>query len=60
MQYRWRCGWRDAYYVCCLLYPYAHVKLDKIQKVIDHYADKKIMNGKVIDLKKYKEAMSLE
>ena len=60
MQYRWRCGWRDAYFVCCLLYPYAHVKLDKIQKIIDHYSDKKIMNGKVIDLKRYKEVMNLE
>ena len=60
MQYRWRCGWRDAYFVCCLLYPYSHVKLDKIQKVIDHYSDKKIMNGKIIDLKRYKEVMNLE
>jgi len=23
MQYRWRCTFRDAYYVCCLLWPYA-------------------------------------
>ena len=60
MQYRWRCGWRDAYFVCCLLYPYAHVKLYKIKKIIDHYSDKKIMNGKVIDLKRYKEVMNLE
>ena len=21
MQYRWRCTFRDAYYVCCLIYP---------------------------------------
>tara|TARA_R100001163_G_C5037822_1_gene176655 strand:+ start:43 stop:453 length:411 start_codon:yes stop_codon:yes gene_type:complete len=60
MQYRWRCGFRDAYYVCCLLYPYAHVKLDKIQKVIDHYADKKIMNGNIVKLSEYKKLMSLE
>jgi len=55
MQWRWRCTFRDAYYVCCLLFPYAHTKLDKIQKVIEHYSKDKIVN-----LKEYKEAMSLE
>ena len=34
-QYKWRCVFRDAYSVCCLLWPFAHVKLDKIQKVRD-------------------------
>ena len=24
MQYRWRCTFRDAYYVCCLIWPWAH------------------------------------
>jgi hypothetical protein len=38
MQYRWRCVFRDAFHVCCLLFPFAHVKLDKIQKVIEHYS----------------------
>ena len=38
MQYRWRCTFRDAYYVCCLLFPYAHTKLEKIQQVIEHYS----------------------
>ena len=59
MQYKWRCTFRDAYYVCCLLYPYAHTKLEKIQKIIDHYSGK-IMNGKVVDLVEYKKQMSLE
>ena len=59
MQYRWRCTFRDAYYVCCLLWPHAHTKLPKIQQVIEHYAHIK-MNGKVVDLQQYKEAMSLE
>ena len=35
MQWKWRCTFRDAYYVCCLLWPYAHTKLPKIQQVID-------------------------
>ena len=60
MQYRWRCTFRDAYYVCLLLWPFAHTKLEKIQQVIDHYADQKVMNGKVVNLQQYREAMSLE
>ena len=52
MQYRWRCTFRDAYYVCLLLFPYAHTKLEKIQQVIDHYANKTKDN--VVDLEYYK------
>jgi len=59
MQYKWRCTFRDAYYVCCLLWPYAHTKLPKIQQIIDHYSGK-IMNGKIVDLVEYKKQMSLE
>ena len=60
MQWRWRCGFRDAYYVCCNIAPYSHVKLDKIQKIIDHYTDKKMMNGKVVSIKEYRKVMNLE
>ena len=59
MQYKWRCTFRHAYYVCCLLFPYAHTKLEKIQKIINHY-DGVIMNNKVVDLNEYKQPMSLE
>ena len=59
MQYRSRCTFRDAYYVCCLIWPYAHTKLPKIQQVIEHYAHIK-MNGNVINLQDYKRLMSLE
>ena len=60
-QGRWRCQHRDAYYVARLLWPYAHVKLHKIQKIIDHYSSKlEIMNDKVVSLEEYKQAMSLE
>ena len=59
MQYRWRCTFRDAYYVCCVLWPYAHTKLPKIQQVIDHYGTK-LMNSKVVNLDDYRAAMSLE
>ena len=59
-QWRWTCTFRDAYQVCLLIWPFAHTKLPKIQKIIDHYTDKKIMNGKIISLQQYKENMSLE
>ena len=50
---------RQAYQVCCLIWPYAHIKLDKIQQIIDHY-NPKIFNDKVVDLDTYRKAMSLE
>ena len=55
-QWRWRCSHRDAFKVCCLLFPYAHVKLGEIQKIIQHYSEKKlkVMNDSVIDLEWYK------
>ena len=59
MQYRWRCTFRDAYYVCCLIWPWAHTKLPKIQQIIEHYAHIK-MNGKVVNLQDYKRIMNLE
>ena len=59
-QYRWRCTFRDAYQVCLLIWPFAHVKLPKIQQIIEHYASKKIMEGNVVDLKRYREVMNLE
>ena len=61
-QWRWRCSHRDAFMVCCALFPYAHVKLGKIQKIIDHYSKRKlkVMNGKVVDLAEYKQLMNLE
>ena len=60
MHYRWRCTFRDAYYVCLLIWPWAHTKLPKIQKIIEHYSDKKIMNNNVVSLEEYRKAMSLE
>jgi len=59
-QWRWRCQFRDAYYVCKLIWPFAHVKLPGVQKIIEHYSKEILMNDKVVDLKKYKEIMSLE
>ena len=67
MQWKWRCTFRDAYFVCCLIWPWAHTKLPKITKVIQHYDpgtcgtyDRPKMNGKVVSLQEYREAMNLE
>ena len=59
MQYKWRCTFRDAFYVCCVLGPHAHTKLPKIQQILDHYQGK-LMNDKIISLDEYKMRMSLE
>ena len=61
-QWRWRCSHRDAYYVSCLIFPYAHVKLAGIQKIISHYAKRrlKVLNDKVVSLDEYRETMNLE
>ena len=60
MQYRWRCVFRDAYYVCCLIYPYSITKLEKVKQILDHYAGYNIMNNKVVNLNEYRKVMSLE
>ena len=56
-QYRWRCTFRDAFYVCCLIWPWAHTKLPKIQQVINHYTSDGREN--VVDLTEYKVAKEL-
>ena len=59
MQYKWRCTFRAAFYVCCVLWPHAHTKLPKIQQILDHYQGK-LMNDKVVSLEEYKIKMALE
>ncbi len=58
-QWRWRCSHRDAFYVCCLLFPYAHVKLSGIQKIIDHYSTVEKKNN-IVDLESYRRISELE
>jgi hypothetical protein len=53
-QWRWRCVFRDAFYVCCLLWPFAHTKLHKIQQVIEHYTKEKINANNIIHLADFK------
>ena len=59
-QWRWRCTFRDCYYVCRLLWPHAKVKLPKLEKVIDHYEPEYIINEKVVSLHEYRQNMDME
>ena len=59
MQYKWRCTFRDAYYVCCLIWPWSHTKMEKVQQIIEHYQGV-IMNNKVVDINEYRRNMSME
>jgi len=59
MQYRWRCGYRDALYVAKLLWPYAKVKLHKIEQIIDHY-EPEYNDHNVVSLEHYKMWMKDE
>jgi len=54
-QWRWRCTFRDAYYVCLLIWPYAHTKLSKINKILEHYYNLKQNN--IVDIRDYKESL---
>ncbi len=55
MQWRWRCTFRDAYYVCLLIWPWSHTKFEKIQQILTHY-DKKTSKDNVINLEEYRHA----
>jgi hypothetical protein len=54
MQYKWRCTFRDAYYVCRLFWPYAHTKLPKIQQIIEHYSHN---SENIVSLDDYKKVV---
>ena len=60
MQWKWRCTFRDAFYVCRLLWPYAHTKLPKIQQVIEHYSKEILTRDNVVDFEHYKTWMKNE
>ena len=56
MQYRWRCGYRDALYVCKLLWPHTIVKLHKIEQIIDHYEPRaQELGDNIVDLETERE-----
>jgi len=55
-QWRWRASFRDAYYICCAIYPYVHVKYEKVTSIIKHYnqLEKRKGYGEVVDLDHYR------
>ena len=59
MQWRWRCGYREALYVAKIIWPYAQVKLHKIEQIMDHY-DHQVFDGNVVSLAQYRTYMGLE
>ena len=52
MQWKWRCTFRDAYFVCSVIWPWSHTKLPKINQILEHYADLSLNN--VINFEDYK------
>ena len=53
-QWRWRCTFRDTLLVCKLIWPYVQVKLQKVEKVIDHYDANKPDRKNVVYLDTYR------
>ena len=50
-QWRWCCGYRDALTFAKLIWPYAQVKLHKIEQIIDHYEpDTQDLGDNIVDL----------
>ena len=52
-QWRWRCSHRDAYGVAKLIWPYAQVKLHKLEQIIDHY-EPEYEDPNVVSLESYR------
>ena len=52
-QWRWRCSHRDAYQVAKLMWPFAQVKLHKLEQIIDHY-EPEHSEPNVVSLETYK------
>ena len=50
-QWRWCCGYRDALTFAKLVWPYAQVKLHKIEQIIDHYEPRaQELGDNIVDL----------
>ena len=42
-----------------LIWPFAHVKLPKIQQIIEHYSKEKLKQNNVVNLEEYKNARQI-
>ena len=52
-QWRWRCSHRDAYKVAKILWPFAQVKMHKLEQIIDHY-EPEYSDHNVVSLEDYR------
>ena len=52
-QCRWRCSHRDAYQVAKLIWPFAQVKLHKLEQIIYHY-EPEYGDPNVVSLESYR------
>jgi len=60
-QWRWACGYRDALQFAKLMWPYARVKMHKLEQIIDHYEPyEKNIGDNVVDLTLEREIRKLE
>ena len=58
-QWRWCCGYRDALTFAKLIWPFAQVKLHKIEQIIDHYEpDIQNLDDNIVDLALERERRS--
>ena len=59
-QWRWRCQYRDALMFAKLLWPYAQVKLHKLEQIIDHYEPRaQELGDNIVDLETEREIRRL-
>ena len=71
----WKDSWtysirfREAYKLCCLIWPFAHVKLDKINQIMEHYSKEKLVGvggedcfviNNIVNLEDYKLKKEME
>ena len=52
-QWRWRCSFREALSVAKLLWPFAQVRMHKIEQIIDHY-EPEHQDSNVVSLEAYR------
>ena len=52
-QWRWCCGYRDALTFAKLVWPFAQVKLHKLEQIIDHY-NPEVGHKNVVSLEDYR------
>ena len=53
-QWRWRCSYRDSLKFAKLMWPYAQVKLHKLEQIIDHY-EPEFSDDNVVSLEEYRK-----